>query len=214
MAVNDDLFVFVRDALGKGITRAEVERALLAAGWSADQVKGALRGFADVEFPVPVPRPRPYQSAREAFMYLVMFVTLYIAAYSLGSLCFELVDHWMPDPASRVPPQRTLMAIRWSIAWLIVSTPVFAYVSWIIRRGIQRDPTKRASKIRRQLTYVTLFVASCTLIGDVTTLVFNLLGGDLTVRFVIKMLVVAAIAGTGFGYYLDDLRKDDEELEA
>ena len=34
---------------------------------------GALAGFAEIDFPVPVPRPRPYLSAREAFIYLVVF---------------------------------------------------------------------------------------------------------------------------------------------
>ena len=39
----------------------------------------------------------------------------------------------------------------------------------------------------------------------------NLLGGDLTIRFVLKVLVVAAIAGSGFAYYLLDLRKEERE---
>ena len=49
---------------------------------------------------------------------------------------------------------------------------------WLIAKGVRRDPTKRASKIRRQLTYLTLFIASCALIGDVSTLIYNLLGGE------------------------------------
>ena len=74
-------------------------------------------------------------------------------------------------------------------------------------------PTKRASKIRRRLTYVTLFIASCVLIGDFTYVVYSFLGGELTVRFVLKALVVAVIAGTAFGYYLWDLRANEREPE-
>jgi len=33
------------------------------------------------------------------------------------------------------------------------------------------------------------------LIGDVTTIVYNFLGGEMTARFVLKALTVAAIAG-------------------
>jgi hypothetical protein len=42
-------------------------------------------------------------------------------------------------------------------------------------------------------------------------LIFNLLGGDLTIRFLLKVLVVAVIAGSAFTYYLLDLRKEEKE---
>jgi hypothetical protein len=59
------------------------------------------------------------------------------------------------------------------------------------------------------LTYITLFVAAGVLIGDLISLVFNFLGGELTVRFVLKVLTVGVIAGTIFGHYLWDLRKEE-----
>jgi len=43
------------------------------------------------------------------------------------------------------------------------------------------------------------------------TLVYNVLGGELTVRFVLKVLVAAAIAGSIFGWYLVDLRREERE---
>jgi hypothetical protein len=73
------------------------------------------------------------------------------------------------------------------------------------------NPVKRLSTIRRWLTYLTLFIAAGVLIGDLITLVYNLLGGELTVRFVLKVITVAAIAGTAFGYYLWDLRREERE---
>jgi hypothetical protein len=51
------------------------------------------------------------------------------------------------------------------------------------------------------------------LIGDVTTLVYSLLGGELTTRFVLKVLVVGAIAGTILWFYVSDLRVDEQEGE-
>jgi uncharacterized protein DUF5671 len=212
MAVADELITFVKDALGRGIARADVEQVLRRAGWSAEQVAGALAAFADVDFAVPVPRPRPYVSAREAFMYVVMFMTLYTTAWSLGNLVFEFIDRAFPDPAMRRSTEFSLAVIRWSVSSLVVACPVFLYVGSLVARSIRRDPTKRASKIRRNLTYVTLFVASCMLLGDVTTLVYNLLGGELTVRFVLKALTVGLIAGAAFVYYLTGLRHDEKEV--
>jgi len=94
-----DLDLFVRDALQRGRSRASIEKALMAAGWEPEQARAALAACAEVDFAVPVPRPRPYLSAREAFLYLVMFTTLYLSAYHLGALLFELINRRFPDPS-------------------------------------------------------------------------------------------------------------------
>ena len=104
--------------------------------------------------------------------------------------------------------------IRWSVSLLIVAGPLFVGLSKLIGKELAADPAKRASKVRRWLTYLTLFVAAAVLIGDITTLVFNLLGGELTTRFLLKVLTVGALAGGGFWYYLSDLRADERETEA
>src|SRR5690606_35207466 len=74
-AATEDRERFVRDALLQGQSRPAIEAALVAAGWPAEEVREALAAYAEVPFPVPVPRPRPYLSAREAFLYLVMFAS-------------------------------------------------------------------------------------------------------------------------------------------
>jgi hypothetical protein len=212
MAAGDELFDFVREALGRGVPRDRIEETLRQAGWTTDQIRGALRAFAEVDFPIPVPRARPYLSAREAFIYLVLFGTLYTSAYSLGSLIFDFINRAFPDAATFAGYDEYLrQSIRWSVSSLIVAFPVFLYLSWLTDRDVTSDPVKRASKVRRWLTYLTLFFAACALLGDFTTLVYNALGGELTVRFLLKIVTVALIAGTAFVYYLRDLRHDEIE---
>jgi hypothetical protein len=213
MAAGDELLDFVRDALGRGVPRVQIEDALRRGGWTTDQIHGALTAFAEVEFPIPVPRARPYLSAREAFIYPVLFGTLYASAFNLGSLTFDFINRAFPDASQTVESfdEYSRQSIRWSISWLIVAFPVFLYLSWLTERDIDRDPMKRASKVRRWLTYLTLFTAACALLGDFTTLVYNLLGGELTIRFLLKVIAVALIAGTAFIYYLRDLRQDEVE---
>jgi hypothetical protein len=209
MAISEELVSFVREALSKGRSRSEVEAVLRQAGWSPEQVAGALAAFAPVDFPVPVPRPRSSISARETFVYLLLFTTLYFVAYRLGELVFSLINLAIPDPASAGSEIYERQSMRWSISWLIVSLPVFLYMSAIAGRATRADLTKRASPIRRWLTYLTLFIAACVLIGDVVTLVYNVLTGEVTLRIVLKILTVAVIAGTVFGYYLSELRVDE-----
>ena len=214
MAVDDELIRFVREALGRGLTRSDVEKILVQAGWSIDQVRAALAAFAAVDSPIPVPRPRPSMSAREAFMYLLLFATLYTVVWNLGSLIFQFINLAYPDPAAFDRQAVARAAIRWSISALIVALPVFLYMSHLTGRAVAMDANKRASPIRRWLTYLTLFMAASVLIGDVMTLVYNVLGGELTHRFVLKVLTVGALAGTSFWYYLSDLRRDEREVAA
>lgn len=205
-----DVELFVREALAKGVSRESIESALTDAGWPLAQTRSALNGYADFEFPVPVPKPRPTLSAREAFLYLVLFATLYVTAYHLGSLLFDLINRAFPDPAAR-EFGRQVESIRWSTASVIIAFPVFVYVARHLGTELARSPVKRLSAVRRWLTYLTLFLAAGFLIGDMITLVYNALGGELAVRFLLKVLVVAVIAGAIFGYYLQEMRREERE---
>jgi len=205
-----ELDTFVREALMRGQSRQAIEQALAAAGWTEAQTRDVLSAYADVDFPVPVPRPRASLSAREAFLYLVLFASLYYAAFHVGSLLFDLINFAFPDAAAGRGYFDSSM--RWSTASVIIAFPVFALLARHLARETERQPIKRLSPVRRWLTYLTLFLAAVALICDVTTLVYNLLGGELSMRFVLKVLVVGVIAGGVFGYYLWDLRR--EEVEA
>ena len=203
----EELSRFVRDALARGIARAEIDAALRQAGWSPSDVARALRGFAEIDFPLPIPRPQPYLSAREAFLYLLLFTTLFMAAFNLGRILFELIERWLPDPAASDFSARDL---RWGIAFVVVSFPVYLFLTLRQQRELERDPGKRASRVRKWLTYLTLLVAAAFLIGDMVALVFYFLDGELTLRFALKVCVVALIPGATFLFYLRDLGEDEE----
>src|SRR5437870_5486214 len=158
--MNTELLDFTRRALAAGVARGDIEKALGDAGWSQPDITAALGSFAEITFPVPVPRPKPYLSAWEVFIYLVMFVGLYAASYSLGALIFEFINIKFPDPLHN-PAGRDLFysGIRWDIAGLVVSLPVFLFMFNLVCRAVASDPTKRSSRPRKWLTYLTLFIA-------------------------------------------------------
>lgn len=106
MASSDsELRDFVAQSIHHGVARDDVERALLDAGWAREQVRAALATYAEVDFPVPVPRPRPYVSARDAFVYLALFLALGLSAYQLGALVFGIIDIAFPDPLETHRPR-------------------------------------------------------------------------------------------------------------
>jgi hypothetical protein len=211
MAVEERLLRFVEDALGRGVSRQQLESALLGAGWRNEEVREGLESFADAGLPLPVPRPRPYLSAKEAFLYLVLFTSLYLWTWYLGSLVFHLIDLNFPDPAIDRYWSRHDDAILWAVSWIIVSFPVFLGLSRTLDRNVRTDPTKRRSRVRKWLTYLTLYVAATVVLSDLATLIQRTLGGELTSRFLLKVLTVAVLAGGVFGYYLTDLRAEERE---
>lgn len=209
--MDDSLKRFVHDALAKQIPRAEIEAGLAAAGWPRDEIRSALARYAEVDFPVPVPRPARYLSAREAFVYLVLFTLLYLSSWSLGALLFQFINR--AYPALAVGSDFVVGNLRWSVAMLVIAFPGYLFLSRRAYAAARRDPEKRQSKVRKWLTYLTLFVAAGVLMGDLISLVYNFLEGELTARFLLKVATVAAIAGSVLVYYLWDLRQDDLEPE-
>jgi hypothetical protein len=201
---------FIKESLQAGNKKEEITSVLGRAGWPEVQIRNALDAFADEPFPVPVPMPRPSLSARDAFLYLVMFGTLYYGAWSLVSLLFSFIDQAYPDPAAH-NYYMYWDGRRWATSAIIITFPVFFFMAYYISRQVARNPFKRLSPVRRWLTYLTIFIATVTILGDITTLIYYFLGGGLTTPFVLKVVVVAIVAGSVLTYYLLDLHKEEKE---
>lgn len=204
---------FIDASLRAGKSKDEIASALATAGWPDEQVTDGLKFFADVPFAIPVPRPRAQLSARDAFLYLLMFGTLYVSAFQFGNLLFAFINLSLPDGLDQFAEQRAERAIRWAIASLVIALPVALWLHSKLQKEVKRDPTRRQSAVRRWLTYLTLLVAAAVIVGDLITLTYNLLSGELTLRFLLKALVIAAIAGSGFGYFFHLIRQDSVETK-
>jgi hypothetical protein len=206
------LMQFVTDALRAGASRADTERALLNAGWARDQVANALDAFAPVEFVIPVPVPRTHLSARDTFLYLVMFAMLYLSAYHLGNLLIQFVELAFPDEVFERSETYRQSEIRFSTAALLIAFPAFMFMASIIGKQLRKEPVQRMSAIRKWLTWLTLAIAACIIVGDLIYLLYSLLSGELTTRFILKALIVGLIAAGVFIYYLVEMRRDDQVL--
>lgn len=151
-----------------------------------------------------MPPKHTHASPLDVFMHLLMIITLYLSAAAFLTLLFQLINSFVPDPLDWYVPGG---AIRWAIATLIVIFPVFIWASWFLNRSIAASPDKADLRIRKWLMYFTLFAAAGIIMGDLVTLIFNFLEGDLTTRFLLKVCAVLVVAAAVFGYYLYDLRR-------
>jgi hypothetical protein len=145
-------------------------------------------------------------SPRDFFMYLLVIVALYVNVFNFLRLLFELIDIAFPDPLELYGRQGS--GVRWAIALLIIVYPAFLWASRFLQRDLKNNPEKINLKIRKWLLYLTLFVTALVIIGDLVALIFNFLEGDLTVRFLLKILAVLVTAGAVFWFYFYDLKRD------
>jgi len=210
--VNPDLHTFVREALARGTSRDDVRKALRDARWPDDEIEAELEAWYDAGLGLPVPRRRIAFSPREAFLYLLLFVALYLVAFNVGAILFVWIERLWPDAAMASMEEawdRSNDWVRFALSSVLVAFPVYLYTARLTSRAVAADPEKRNSGVRRWLTYLTLFNAACVLIGDFIAVLQGLLKGELTARFLGKAAVVAAIGGWLFMHYMGGLRRDE-----
>lgn len=159
--------------------------------------------------PEHTPHHKPKMSPKDFFLYVGVAITLYISAGSLITLLFALIDAHVYDALDMLSYTG---GIRFALAVMIVIFPVYLFLSWYIRKDIITHEEKHGLAIRRWFIYLTLFLASAVVLGDVIALVNTFLNGEITVRFILKMLAVLVVGMAVFSYYLYDLRriKDDD----
>ncbi len=150
---------------------------------------------------------KPKTTPKDFFLHLGALITLYVSATSLLALLFEIINSTFPDALNYyTDPYSTGM--RLAIASLIVIFPLHILLSWLLAKDVRTNPEKRELGIRRWLTYFTLFVAGIALVIDLIVLLNVFLNGEITTRFVLKVLAVLIVAGAIFWYYIYDLRKN------
>ncbi len=148
-----------------------------------------------------------HSTARDVFGHLLAIGTLYACFGSFIALLFQYVNVKWPDVLS-YSYIGSLDAIRTSMAILIVVWPVFILISWFLGKDVKADPRKHELGIKKWLLYLTLFVTAITMIVDLVTLVNYFLNGEITTRFILKVIIVLLTSASVFGYYLWDLRRD------
>ncbi|MBI1934269.1 hypothetical protein HYS30_01255, partial [Candidatus Peregrinibacteria bacterium] len=144
-------------------------------------------------------------SPRDVFLYLLLIITLYVSVGSLTALLFQYVNVLFPDPLEYL--QGALDIIRRSTAALIILFPVYLFIALLLSRDVARHAEKAELSVRKWLLSLTLFLAALAVIGDLVTVLYHFLSGELSVRFILKATSVLIIAGAVFGYYLWDIRE-------
>jgi hypothetical protein len=144
------------------------------------------------------------------FLSIGVLVTLITSVVSLLKLVFSTLDRVLPDVLTASYqygyPSYSYEDMRSALAVLIIVFPVFLILSRAWLRMMRGELSHWDGIIRKWMLYLVLFLASMTAIVDLVTLVRYFVSGEITVRFILKVLAVLIVAGMVGWYYIREIR--------
>ncbi|MBD1915337.1 MULTISPECIES: DUF5671 domain-containing protein [Cyanophyceae] len=203
-----ELVQFILLARDRGSSDEFISKLLRDYGWPTREVERAFFEVYEglVGRPLPTPRGGSGELARDAFFYLLAFVTLGIWIQALGEMAFIFINHLIPDSLNNYygdPSWR----VAFALARLLVAYPVYLGLMRQINRDLAAHREKHFSEVRKVLTYLTLLIATIIAISAVIAFLTSFLRGELTPRFLLKVLVVLVLDGGVLWYYFDWIRR-------
>ncbi|MFA6354843.1 MAG: DUF5671 domain-containing protein [Candidatus Paceibacterota bacterium] len=147
------------------------------------------------------------------FISLGVIVTLITSVSSFLILLFESLNKKFPDALNSVYQygynSYNFETIRASLATLIIFFPVFIFISYLWVKESNRDIGDRNIVIRKWMIYLILFLATLLIVIDLVTLVRYFISGEITTRFIFKVLGALIIAALVDFYYSLQMKNVD-----
>ncbi len=143
------------------------------------------------------------------FLSLGVIVSLITVVTSFLTLAFDVLDKKFPDVFNAVYQygynSYNYDAIRSSIATLIIVFPVFLLLSYLWSKAIKSGLGSIDAIIRKCNVYLILFLSSIVVVVDLVTLVRYFVSGEITSRFIYKVLVTLLVAVFVGVYYIFEI---------
>jgi hypothetical protein len=150
---------------------------------------------------------KPKTTAKDFFLWLGAMVTFYWSVTATILLIFNYINYLLPNPLSYFPSNPYQSGISYEMASIIVMLPIFVYLMHLIRKDIAVDPSRKEIWVRRWALILTLFVAGIAMAADLITLLTTFLNGEeLSLAFILKVLIIFGIAAKVFAYFILDLK--------
>jgi len=212
--MQNELKKYAAERIRSGATPDAVKQHLLLVGWSEEEASEAVvAGLVESG----VPRPARVSklgggrlaSTVEVVLNFFSFILLATVSIALGVLYFQIINYFFPDPLvlQYQPSGASSGAIHYSIATLIIAFPIYAAAVYLWFKRFREDEEKIESKLTKWLTYIVLLITAVTIVGDLIASVSYFLRGEMTPRFLLKALIIFAIAGIIFGFYFLERQK-------
>lgn len=139
------------------------------------------------------------------FLAIGTLATLIASVSAFLSLAFETLNHVFPDVLNASYQygyaSYSYDAMRGALALLIIVFPAFLILSKFWSKEVQKGMSHWNEVLRKWAIYLILFLASLTALVTLVTLVRYFVSGEITVRFVLKVLLTLGVSSMTLWYY-------------
>ncbi len=150
---------------------------------------------------------RPRVTAKDFFLWAGAMVAFYWTVIAYIYLVSGYINYAFPNALTTYPIDPYQSGISYEMASVIVLLPLYLFLTWLIRKNIASDPTRKEIWVRRWALIFTLFVAGITMAIDLITLLTTFLNEEtITAAFLLKVLIIFLIAAGVFMHFIADLK--------
>jgi len=142
---------------------------------------------------------------KDFFVQIGATISLYVSVIALISLAFDVVNRLLPDQLNNYWSANSII---YPISMLVVLVPVIYVLEWLVARDISKFVEKKDTWIRKWRIYLTLFLTGATIAGDVVALINVYLNGEISSRFIWKVLIVFVVTSAVFKYYFFSINEN------
>lgn len=142
--------------------------------------------------------------SKEFFLHLGFIASLYTTIVSLMIFLFTVINLQFPDVLFNIGNFRD--QITFSLSLLIVSFPIFIFISKKIYKDLDIYEANRELWIRKWSLSLTMFLLVLMFAITVVVLLQTFLGGEITTRFSLKVIVTLSLSSFAFWFYLKDFQ--------
>jgi len=207
---------YISKARNQHLSDKQIKQNLLNAGWQEHIIINTLQDTTikdDTVYPSPEAitqmTPVSHLGMWTGFLYIIFFISLYVLASSIAGIFHIWTDALFPNNNNlAINFSHNYAVLRGLIAAIIVSYPVFLTLSLILRKQLIKQPLVKNLRSRKILIYLTLIGTFLLLIGHIIITIYDFLNGSLTINVIGHVFVTFLIAGSLFGYYLQEVQYD------
>ncbi len=144
-------------------------------------------------------------SPKDFFLNLGALLALYVSVYAILNLVFSIINYLAPD---KLAGYFYSNVIAGPISILIILIPSLYAFEYFILKDISVNEAKKNIWVYRWRIFLTLFLAGAVIGVDLIVLINTYLGGEISSRFIYKVIAVLIITGAIFKYYFYTLNEN------
>lgn len=152
---------------------------------------------------------KPKLSVGFFFLSLGVLITLITSVVSFLNLAFESLNKRFPDALNAYYQYGystyEYESLRMALATLIIFFPAFLIISYFWKKYSKGEMGSIDVFIRKWVIYIILFLSAGVLMGGLVTLIRYFISGEITTRFIWKVIVTLITALVVGKYYIFDL---------